>query len=199
MLLSAMLAEKEHIVSIQDKTTLEAVISAYDDHLHRTCGLCEGTRRGYEGHVRGFLRSALGDDPFSLGDLDPQHVLAYIDERARSLKPRTVKFTATSIRSFFRFLRMKGVGAEGLENAVPAIPEWRLSSLPSGLDEDVLVALLASLRTSTPRLQRDRAMILCLARLGLRAGEVADIKLDDIDWRAGTLRVCRRSYDQGRW
>jgi len=179
-------------VNIRGKTTLKAVLTAYDDHLHRTCGLCAGTRRGYRECVRRFLEATFPGPRIALRDLDAKSVLAYIEERARCLKPRSVKLYATSLRSFFRFLRTKGMATEALEHAVPSIPEWRLSTLPRSLSEEELKQFLASLNTATPRLQRDRAMILCLARLGLRAGEVADLELEDIDWRAGTLRVRRR-------
>jgi len=179
-------------VNIRSKTTLRAVLTAYDDHLQRTCGLCAGTRRDYGFNVRKFLEASLGRSRLDLHGLRAEHVLSHIECRARRLKPRSVKRIATSLRSFFRFLRTKGMATDALEHAVPSIPEWRLSTLPRGLSEEELKRFLASLSTSTPRLQRDRAMILCLARLGLRAGEVADLELEDIDWRAGTLRVRRR-------
>lgn len=179
-------------MNIRGKTTLKAVLTAYDDHLHQTCGLCAGTRRGYRECVRRFLEATLPGPRIALGDLDAKTVLAYIEKRARHLKPRSVKLYATSLRSFFRFLRTRGMATEALEHAVPSIPEWRLSTLPRGLSEEDLKRFLASLDTSTPRRERDRAMILCLARLGLRAGEVADLELADIDWRAGTLRIRRR-------
>lgn len=179
-------------MNIRGKTTLKASLTACDDHLHRTCRLGEGTRRGYRECARRFLEASLQGPRIDLRVLRAEQILVHIEERAHHLKPRTVKHIATSLRSFFRFLRTRGMATEALEHAVAWIPEWRLSALPRGLGEENLKRLLAPLSTSTPRLQRDRAMILCLARLGLRAGEVPDLELEDIDWRAGTVRVRRR-------
>ena len=94
-----------------------------------------------------------------------------------------MKQVRSSLRSFFRFLRAEGVCEERQEVAIPAMPSWRRTALPRGLDDDQLRALLGSFDPSTPCGRRDRAMVECLAGLGLRPGELAALQLEDIDWR----------------
>ena len=106
---------------------------------------------------------------------------------ARRYGPRTLELVATSLRSFFRFLRSEGLGTENLDEAVPMVPRRR-NGLVRHLRPAQFEQLLASLGTSSGRLFRDRAVILCMARLGLRASEVCRLQLDDIDWHGGTLR-----------
>ncbi len=103
---------------------------------------------------------------------------------------------ATSLRSFFRFLRGEGLGGDGLEDAVPMVPHRR-SGLVRHLDRGSFEQLIASLDTSSARGLRDRAIILCIARLGLRASEVCRLRLDDIDWREGVIRVRARKTGHG--
>jgi site-specific recombinase XerD len=84
-----------------------------------------------------------------------------------------------------------------MEEAVPMVAHRRLASLPRHLDTTQFTRLLASLDSSSPRGLRDRAMLLCVARLGLRASEVARLRIDDIDWRNGTIRVPARKTGRG--
>jgi integrase/recombinase XerD len=98
----------------------------------------------------------------------------------------------TALRSFFRFLRFEGFCDERLEAAIPTVAHWRLSTLPRHLSDQQLEQVLASLGASTPCGHRDRAIVLCLSTLGLRPGEVASLRLDDIDWRHGTICLRQR-------
>jgi site-specific recombinase XerD len=104
---------------------------------------------------------------------------------------------ATSLRSFFRFLRAAGLRDDLIEGAVPAVAHRRLASPPRHLDTTRFARLIASLDSSSPRGLRDRAILLCVARLGLRASEVARLRLDDIDWRNGTVHVHTRKTGRG--
>ena len=101
-----------------------------------------------------------------------------------------MKHVRTALRSFFRFLRVEGLCDERLEAAIPVVAHWRLSSLPRYLSDQQLEQVLTSFDTSTPCGHRDGAIILCLASLGLRPGEVAELCLEDIDWRRGTPSSC---------
>ena len=95
---------------------------------------------------------------------------------------------ATSLRSFFRFLRAEGLREDRLEDAVPMVPHRR-RGLVRHLDPGRFEQLIASLDSSSPRGLRDRAIILCMARLGLRASEVVQLRLEDLDWRSAVVRV----------
>jgi site-specific recombinase XerD len=94
-------------------------------------------------------------------------------------------------------LRVEGLCDERLELAVPRVAHWRLSTLPRYLSDAQLARLLASLDASTACGRRDRAIVLCLASLGLRPGELANLRLEDIDWRAGCVLLRERKTRQG--
>ena len=101
----------------------------------------------------------------------------------------SAKLIVTALRSLLNFLHLNGEAAESLASAVPSVAGWRLSGLPKGLTPDELRGLLASCDRRRATGRRDYAIMLMLSRLGLRAGEVAALGLDDIDWHAGQLAV----------
>lgn len=179
-----------------DRWTVEALLGAFDEDLRRTRGVCEGTRGNYTGHVRAFLAtvSAHGAvDPARIGVGD---VVSFVGTLTCRYQFGTVELAATSLRSFFRFLRAQGLRTDRLEDAVPVVPHRR-QVLPRYLDSAAFARLMACLDGSSPRGLRDRAIILCVARLGLRAGEVVGLGLGDIDWRNGTVRVRARKTGHG--
>lgn len=177
-------------MTVHASWTLDALVAAYGQYLHRTRGLRERTFEQHAVYVRRFLRAALGDDPIDLGRLDPADVLEFMLRSTDGLRPRTVGTAATSLRSFFRFLRAQGLCDARLEAAVPSVAQRRLAGLPLGLTDDELTRLMASAAdASGPCAARDRAILASFAGLGLRPCELADLRLDDIDWRAGTLHV----------
>lgn len=183
-------------MSVGLEWTREAALATFDDHLRRTRGVGERTRVNYARFVRAYLEERFPDGRVDIGELDVRGVTAFIGNTSLRYQPRTVQLAATSLRSFFRFLRSQGLGHEGLEDAVPMVPHRR-SGLVRHLDSSVLQALLGSLPSSTARDLRDRAIILCVARLGLRPGEVCRLRLDDIDWREGVLVVRARKTGHG--
>lgn len=97
--------------------------------------------------------------------------------------------TVTALRSLLRFLHLRGVITGSLADAVPSTASWRLSGLPRALEPEQLRALLGSCDRPSPGGRRDYAVLVMLARLGLRAGEVAALRIEDVDWRAGELRI----------
>jgi site-specific recombinase XerD len=127
----------------------------------------------------------------------PCDVVDFVTAKSAHLQPRSVQLVATALRAFFRFLRIEGVCEARLTEAVPTVAAWRLSTLPRSLGDEQLRQVLAALDDSTARGFRDRAIILCLSGLGLRAGEVAGLHLEDLDWRAGTLQIRTRKTRRG--
>jgi site-specific recombinase XerD len=105
---------------------------------------------------------------------------------------------ATALRSFFRFLRQRGDITNDLAGAIPAMTNWRLTGLPRSLGPEQVEALLDSCDQDTALGQRDYAILLLLARLGLRSGEVVALTLDDLDWDSGTLIVHGKGERQER-
>jgi len=177
--------------------TLDALIGAYKQHQRRTHGLREQTLRGYERLVRLFVRTGLGDDPIDPTRFSPSDVIEFIALLRGRYSPRSMKAVRTALRSFFRFLRVKGLCDDRLEAAIPTVAHWRLSTLPQYLRDEQLEQLLSSMDVSTPCGQRDRAIVWCLATLGLRPREVADLRLKDIGWRNGTIQLRARKTGRG--
>lgn len=173
--------------------TTTAVLAAFDEHLRRARGVCAGTRSNYARWVREFLDECFPDGRVKVEELGTREVIEFISATSRRCQPRTLELVATSLRSFFRFCRSQGLGSEGLEDTVPMVPHRR-SGLVRHLDSRAFKEFIASLGTASPR---DRAMILCMARLGLRVGEVCRLLLDDIDWRQGVISVSTRKTGHG--
>jgi site-specific recombinase XerD len=134
--------------------------------------------------------------PVVVAQIHPRDVVEFVGGLSRRYRPRTVELAATSLRSFFRFLRAVGLCGDQLEDAVPMVPH-RPAGLVRHLDPGQFEQLIASLDSSSPRGLRDRAIILCMARLGLRAGEVVQLRLEDLDWRNATVRVRTRKTGHG--
>ena len=180
----------------RDHLTLEAALAAFDEHLRRARGLCAGTRVNYARFVRAFLQAVFADGPVEIERLHPRDVVGFVAGLTHRYRPRTVELGASALRSFLRFLRAAGLREDRLEDAVPMVPH-RPSGLVRHLDPASFEQLIASLDSSSPRGLRDRAMILCMARLGLRSGEVVGLRLEDLDWRNGAVRVRVRKTGHG--
>jgi site-specific recombinase XerD len=170
---------------------VDAVLRAFDAHLEETCGAAAATRRLYTRYARELLVNHFGAGDVDLRNLGPAEIIGFVLEQARERAPETAKAVRTSLRSFLRFAQLQGLCDATLAAAVPRVAIWRRAQLPRALSEAQLAALLGAFKRSTALGRRDYAMTLCMAQMGLRAGEVAALSLDDIDWRAGTLRLAR--------
>ncbi len=124
-----------------------------------------------------------------VGGLSAAWVTSYVVAQCRGRPPGSAKFVVTALRSLLRFLFLAGHTRCQLASAVPAVAHWGAGSLPRALSPRAVAALLASCDMDTVLGRRDRAILVLLARLGLRAGEVAGLELDDLDWRAGEISV----------
>lgn len=180
----------------RDRLTLEGALAAFDEHLRRTRGVCPGTRRNYARFVRVFLQTVSAEGPVGVAEIHSRDVVKFVGGLTRHYRPGTVELAASALRSFFRFLRAEGLREDRLENAVPMVPRRR-TGLVRHLDPGRFEQLIASLDSSSPRGLRDRAIILCMARLGLRASEVVQLRLEDLDWRNATVRVRARKTGHG--
>lgn len=183
-------------MSVDSGWTTEAALAAFDDHLRRVRGVCADTRTNYARWVRVFLDERFPDGYVQVEGLGAQDVIEFMGAASRRYQARSLELVATSLRSFFRFLRSQGLGAEGLEDAVPTVPRRR-SGLVRHLDSGAFNDLIVSLGTTSDRDLRERAIILCMARLGLRVSEVCRLRLDDIDWRQGVISVRARKTGHG--
>jgi len=183
-------------MTMRDEWTVPAVLAAFDEHLRRRRGLCPEVRRNYAGHVRAFVTKVSSGQHVDPSAINVTHIIDHVGDLTGRYRPATVELAVSALRSFFRFLRIEGLRSDRLEDAVPVVPHRR-DSLPRHLDGETFARLIAGLDSSTPRGRRDRAIMLLMARLGLRSGEVTALVLEDIDWRNGTVRVRARKTGHG--
>jgi len=184
-------------MTIHDPLTTDAVLAAFDEHLRRTRGVCPEVRHTYTRFVRAFLEEVFEGGPVDPARICVRDIVEFVSAMTPRYRPPTVQLVATSLRSFFRFLRAEGLRDDRIEEAVPKVPHRRLTSVPRHLESEQFAALIASLDGSSPRGLRDKAILLCVARLGLRASEVERLRLDDIDWRNGTVHIQTRKTGHG--
>jgi integrase/recombinase XerD len=174
---------------VSDESPLADVLNRYERHLRLERGLVTATIVNYQPFVRNFLVERFGEGPFHLRQVRPSDISAFVLRHAHRMSPGRAQLMVTAFRSFFRFLFYNGDLETDLAASVPAVANWRLSTVPKYLIPKEVERVLGAcdLRTSTGR--RDYAILLLLARLGLRAGEVVALKLDDVDWKAGEIIV----------
>lgn len=183
-------------MAVRGVWTVQEALGGFDEHLRRSRGVCPGTRRNYARFVGAFLDAAFPDGRVEVEQIGVRDVVNFVGAATGRYQPRTVELVATSLRSFFRFLRAAGLRMDRLEDAVPMVPHRR-SGLVRHLEPGRLEQLMVSLDSCSARGLRDRAIILCMARLGLRASEVAQLRLEDIDWCNATVRVRVRKTGHG--
>lgn len=173
------------------------LLEAYEEHQQRTRGLRPSTLEIHRKCVGQFIRAVLGDDPVDVGRLQPRDVVAFLVSLQGRLRPATLGKIGTSLRSFFRYLRVEGLCDRRLEAAIPTVARWKRGALPRALSDGQYARLIAASPQPTPCGYRNRAIVMCLATLGLRPGEVAELHLEDVDWRRGTLHVRTRKTRRG--
>ena len=122
-------------------------------------------------------------------NLSPKVLTVYVERRAQSLKPASLRVLTTSLRSLLRFLHFSGAVRQPWAQAVPSPAPWPRSSLPQIISEEQTRKFLKSFDRGTPTGRRDFAMALCLCLLGLRTHEVAALTLEDVDWRQLTVHL----------
>lgn len=166
----------------------EVAIDAFVVHLRNVKGSANGTAEVYARHVRPFLgRVADRDGGVDLRAVSAPQVRSYVTELGGRYAAGTLKLIATSIRSFLGFAWMSGWTTSDLRGAVGPVVTHRSGRLPRALPLEEVQRLLASPDRRTTTGVRDHTLMLLLFRLGLRAGEVASLRLDDIDWAAATI------------
>jgi len=170
-------------------TPAERCAQAYAQHLRDARALAKATIINYVPFIRGFLTDRVGDGPVRLARLKAADVVRFVQRQAPQLHLKRAKLLTTALRSFLRYARYRGAVARDLAAAVPIVANWWMTSIPRAIGADQIRQLLASLDRRTAIGRRDYAIVLLLARLGLRSGEVAFLELEDIDWDAGQVSV----------
>ncbi len=172
-----------------DDSELARIECDFAEYLTRERRLSKASLVNYLPVVRRFLEERFGTRPVLLGEIDSGDISKFVLRHAHALSRGRAKLMVTALRSFFRFLRLRGDISTDLVAAVPTVASWRFATLPKCIPPEQVEHLLRSCDQSTTPGQRNYAILLLLARLGLRSGEVATLSLDDIDWEAGEISV----------
>jgi len=157
--------------------------------LRQDRALAKATIINYIPFIADFLKDRFGARPVRLSLLRAADVVRFVQSRARRLHVKRAKLMTTALRSFFQYARMRGEVTLDLAAVVPIVASWSMASIPRAIAPEQTRKLLASIDRKTAIGRRDYAIVLVLARLGLRSGEVARLELTDIDWSAGQLSV----------
>lgn len=179
----------EEMEADHNPSPVEQHVLAYEQYLQDTRALSRQTIINYRPVVRDFLNFRFSDGEVSLTQLRAVDVTNFVQKRISRPNMRRAKIITTALRSFLSYARYRGDLTSDLAAAVPIVANWSLSSIPRAIGRDEVTRLLASIDRHTPVGCRDYAMILALARLGLRSSEIVSLELDDIDWVAGKIRV----------
>ena len=170
-------------------TPVDRTIREFDRYLVDTCGLSLNTRMCRLRYVRQFLTRRYGRCAMEPVRPSARDLMDFVADRASACTPGTAKIIASALRSYLRYLQLNGLCDSRLVSAVPTIPLWKLAHIPKTISPQDMKRFLSSFDRSTATGRRDFAMALCLTGCGLRVCETAQLRLDDIDWQQGTLRV----------
>jgi site-specific recombinase XerD len=171
-----------------------ALLGQFRDWMVTQRGIAEVTLNGYNSILLDLLER-LGEQAelFTARSLRD-----FVLDRTRRCNPRSAQNVVSAVRMWLRFLIATGRCEPGLDEAIPTIAAWRLSALPRYLPAEDVERVIRACDTATPLGARDRAVILLLARLGLRASEVAGLRLVDLDWHNATLDVQGKYHRKAR-
>jgi site-specific recombinase XerD len=167
----------------------ERIFEDFAGYLARERGLARGTIVGHLPAVRLFLQEMGIERTGDLARLDQAAVIGFIERHALDHSPATAKKTCCALRAFLRYLRWEGWTSVDLAGSVPTVRRWRHATLPTCMSSGQVQQVLDGCDRRTATGRRDFAILMLLARLGLRANEVVTLTLDAIDWRSGQVLV----------
>lgn len=167
----------------------ERIANDFRRYLLQERGLSPATLLNYLPVVEQFLAERFHNTGPNFAMIRATHVTGFVLRHVRQLSPGRAGLMVTALRSFFRYLRHRGVIATDLAACVPTVPNWSLSTLPRFLPAATVERILEGCDRKTSVGRRNHAILLLLARLGVRAGEVVGLSLDDIDWSTGLITI----------
>ena len=172
-----------------DDSPLTSIKNRYLSFLRKERGLSALTTSRYWRVVQPFLIERFSDGPLLFCNLGRQDINRFLLRHAHETTPKVAQLMVTTMRSFFRFLFRYGETKRDLSAIVPTVPSWRLTEVPKYLNPDEVETILETCDRTTSVGRRDYTILLLIARIGLRAGEVITLTLDDINWRTAELTV----------
>jgi len=181
----------EELLSVP--TLAERYTEEFVHYLQRERGLSSQTITTYRGIVIRFLANHFSGSSMDLSSLSAADVIDFVQQQAIILRSQSARPVITALRSYLRFAQYQGYILIDLAAAVPIVASWSMASIPKSLPPDQVELVLSSCNNQTVMGRRDYAILLLLARLGLRAGEIVSLRLEDIDWQAGQITVHGKS------
>jgi site-specific recombinase XerD len=173
-----------------DKATpTEQAVGAFVAYLRQERAVSDKTLIQYCPFIERFLSERFGHGPVEFAALRAGDVIGFVKRQAAQLSPARAKAATTALRSFLRYLRYCGAIQRDLAAAVPTVPNWSMTGIPRAIAADHLRAVFAHCPRDTPVGRRDYAILMLLARLGLRSSEIVSLTLESIDWEAGSIAV----------
>jgi integrase/recombinase XerD len=171
---------------------IQEELERFDAHLESVCGLASATRTSRRMWVGKFLVDHFGRTPIEVELIEPGDIVEFMVRPTNRYRPGTAGVLGSALRSYLRFRALSdGDRVDALVSAVPTVAQWRLATVPAYLTPDEVARFLDTFDRHTASGQRGYAMARCLVDMGLRAGEVAAIQLDDLNWCDGTLIIGR--------
>jgi len=159
----------------------------FEQYLQQERGIARSTQQDYLHYVRRFLAHGKVTGRHRWRDLRAGHVTAYVLHHAHDHGPGSAKAMVKSLRHFLRFLYLRSQTPTNLSMCVPSVATWRMATLPKFLKPPEVERLLRQCDRETSVGRRDFAILLLIARLGLRAGEVSQLTLEDVNWASGQI------------
>jgi len=172
-----------------DHTPAEVLANEFSSYLERERALAPGSIVNYKMWARRFLTDQFGDEQVDFACLRSVVVIDFVQRQTGAIGLKACKLMTSALRSFFQFLRYQAYIELNLAAAVPAVASWTMTTIPKALPSDQVEQLLDATKRDSAVGRRDYAIILLMARLGLRAGEVAHLALDDVDWHSGCITI----------
>jgi integrase len=170
---------------------IQAELVSFDHYMDATCGLAASTRHLRVQILARFLTSRFGIGPVAATAITAADLRQFVLGGQAARSASTVNARVGTLRCYLRFRALAGDPVGNLGAGIPTPAHWRLATLPDVLSDAEIEQLLASFDGKLPSARRAYAMVRCLVDLGLRAGEVIHLRLDDIDWHAGTLLLAK--------
>ena len=185
--------QREDVISITPAVAVASIERCLADYEHDLCvrqNLATSTINSYKQFAGRFLRHCFGDQAVDLSRLQFNDVIAFVHHEAGRLASRnSTQLVTAALRSFLRYVHLHADGMPNLAAQVPTVANWAMLSIPRAIQPESIEKLLLSIDRTSVKGRRDYAILLLVARLGLRAIEIASLTLDDIDWNTATIRV----------
>ena len=176
-------------VPLPKPNAVQLLADEFARYLRQERALTAGATYNYTKFARRFLADRFHDGNPDLSVISAADIVGFVQRQAANLKKEQAKLMTCALRAFLRYARFQGYIDSNLVASVPTVPNWSVVPIPKYLSPDQVQRVLSCCNRRTAQGRRDYAILLLLARLGLRGGAIVSLQLEDIDWCAGSITV----------